>query len=110
MNLAEKKSRGLQAQSLLNDDLLKEALREVKFAAHRAFEKARDDEALRRAAYLLEASQSFHRFFVLAATQGAAAAKEIDRELNAGKFVRGVGRLTRNRDELMDDMPWDQTA
>lgn len=111
MNLIEKKTRGQNADNLLKDELLMEALRDVRYAAHRAFEKSNgDEERLKRAAFLLDAANDFHKFLVIAMKQGAAAAKEIDKELNGGAFVRGIGRLTRNRDQEAEDMPWHQAG
>jgi hypothetical protein len=107
MNLIEKKARGQAAENLLADDLLKEALREVRYAAHRAFERAAGDpEKLARASDTLASANAFQRFLTLAVTHGKAAAKEIDKELQGGRVVRGIGRLTRNRDDEADDMPW----
>lgn len=107
MNPLEKKARGQQAENLLKDEMLQEALREVRYAAHRAFEMAKGDPLkLDRASRQWEAANDFQRFLTLAAKHGAAATKEIDRELQGGRFVRGIGRMTRNRDAEMDDMPW----
>lgn len=107
MDDIERKARGQRAESLLRDDLLQEALREVRYAAHRAFEAAKGEpDKLARAAMQLEAAAEFHRFLILAATHGAAAAKKIDRELQGGGFVRGVGRLVRNRSDEAEGMPW----
>jgi hypothetical protein len=107
MNPIEKKTRGQQADILLRDEMLQEALREVRFAAHRAFEAAGNDtKKLSEASLQLLSANRFQRFLTLAVKQGAAAAKEIDRELQGGRFVRGIGRLVRNRDEEAEDMPW----
>ena len=107
MSPIERKARGVQAEALLKDDLLIEALREVRFAAHRAFESAHGDrEKLDRASRLLDAAADFQRFLMLAVKHGAAAAKEIDRDQQAGRFVRGIGRLVRSRDPIADEMPW----
>lgn len=107
MNALEKKARGQQADNLLKDALLAEALREVRFAAHRAFERAKGDpQKLDRAAMLLESAGDFQRFLTLAVKHGTAAGKEIDRELQGGGFVRGIGRMVRNRDEEAEGMPW----
>lgn len=111
MNPAELKARGQHAANLLKDETLQEALREVRYAAHRAFEAAGGDAAkLARASDLLEAANTFQRHLTAAMTRGKAAAKEIDRDLNSGKFIRGIGRLTRSRNELADDMPWSSVA
>lgn len=111
LTLLEQKARGQAAESLLENELLNEALLEIRHAAHRAFEKARgDEELLWRASAQLEASKQFHLFFLLLVKQGKAAAKQIDRELNKGQFVRGIGRLVRDRDPLADEMPWSQTG
>jgi hypothetical protein len=111
MNALEKKARGQLAANLLADETLKEALREVRFAAHRAFERAKGDtEALARASAQLVAANDFQTFLTLAVKHGTSAAKEIDRELQGGKFVRGIGRLVRNRDEAAEDMPWHQAS
>lgn len=108
MNDIEKKSRGHQAEALLKDELLQEAIRQVRYAAHRAFERAKGDEdALRRAAYLLDAANDFQRFLTLAVSQGDAAAKKIDAEMSEGKIIRGIGRLVRNR--AAEGMPWSAT-
>lgn len=105
----EKKARGQQAENLLKDEMLKEALREVRFAAHRAFEQAGADPVkLARASAQLRAANDFQRFLTLAMKHGQAASKEIDRELSERQFVRGIGRLVRNRDEEAEDMPWHQ--
>lgn len=107
MNLIEKKARGTAASHLLKDEMLQEALREVRFAAHRAFERAQGDpNALKRASDVLEAANTFQRILALAVSHGAAAAKEIDKSLDGGGFVRGIGRMVRNRDGEADDMPW----
>lgn len=107
MNPIEKKARGQHAENLLRDEMLQEALRDVRYAAHRAFEKAGSDpEKLSRASLQLAAANDFHRFLKLAVSNGKAAAKEIDAELQGGRFVRGIGRLTRNRDDIAEDMPW----
>lgn len=111
MDAIEKQARGQQAANLLADELLQEAIREVRYAAHRAFERSGGDpEKLRRAADVLEAAAAFQRFLMAAASQGAAARKKIDAELQAGQFVRGIGRLVRNRDEIADRMPWGSVA
>lgn len=107
MNLIETKTRGTEAQNLLRNELLLEALKQVRYAAHRAFEQANGDDAkLRRASHLLDAANDLHRFLKIAISSGEAAAKQIDRELNEGRFVRGVGRLVRGRDSEADTMPW----
>lgn len=107
MNLIEKKARGQHAETLLEDEMLKEALREVQYAAHRAFEAAAGDAVkLQRASDMLAGAKLFQRFLTIAVKQGAAATKEIEKELKGGAFVRGVGRLVRNRDAEADDMPW----
>lgn len=107
MNLLERRARGQQAEDLLKNELLQEALREVRFAAHRAFERAKGDaDQLARASAQLEAAHDFQTFLTLAAKHGSAAAKEIDKSMNEGKFVRGIGRLVRARDGIADDMPW----
>jgi hypothetical protein len=106
-NPIDLKSRGQNASNLLRDEMLIEALREVRFAAHRAFERAKgDSDQLARASAQLEAANDFQRFLTLAVKRGVAAAKEIDRELQGGKIVRGIGRLVRDRDETLEGMPW----
>lgn len=103
----EWKARGQHAENLLRDELLQEALLEIRYAAHRAFERSSGSpEAMRRAHEQLEASKLFEAFLRRAVTRGKEAAKKIDRDLQGGRFVRGVGRLSRNRDPLMDEMPW----
>lgn len=111
MDLIEKKARGTQAQNLLGDEMLQEALREVRYAAHRAFEHAKGDAVkLQRASDLLDSAASFQRFLTLALKHGQAAAKEIDRELQGGRFVRGIGKLVRDRAEDLEDLPWHKTG
>lgn len=107
MKLPEIKARGEHAQNLLRDELLQEALREIQFAAHRAFEAAGDDIGkLERASLQLAAAKSFQMFFHRLVTAGKTATKRIDAELQGGHFVRGIGRLARNRDPIAEDMPW----
>lgn len=108
VNPVEKKSRGVAAQNLLNDEMLKEALKEVRFAAHRAFERSRSAEDREVAWHMLDAANRFHRCLLVAMNQGSAAAKEIDRELKVGRFVEGIGRLVRDRDDIADGMPWSE--
>lgn len=109
MSLIEQKARGQQAENLLNDDMFKAALREVRYAAHRAFEAAQGDpDRLRRASMILEAAGDFQRFLTLAVRHGVAASKEIDRQMQAGEVVRGIGRLVRNRDPRVEGMPWNE--
>lgn len=111
MNDVELKSRGVQAENLLADEMLREALNHVRYAAHRAFEKAKGDpEKLRRAADQLEAANDFHRYLILAVKNGAAAAKRIDRDLQGGSVVRGIGRLVRSRMPTTGDDPWRDVA
>jgi hypothetical protein len=110
MTPLEQKARGQHADALLKDPLLLEGIKQVRYAAHRAFEASKGDpETLARASNLLNAVNDFHRFFVLAVKQGEAAAKTIDSELREGRFVRGIGRLVRDRDSQADDMPWSQS-
>lgn len=108
MNPVEKKARGHRADQLLRDDMLQEALREVRYAAHRAFERSQNAEDREIAWHMLDAANRFHRCLTLAAKHGAAAAKEIDKQHERGGFVRGIGRLVRNRDEAADGMPWSE--
>ena len=109
MTPLEQKARGQHAEAILKDEMVAEGIRQVRYAAHRAFEQAKGDPAaLARAAHLLNAANDFHRFFALAVKQGEAAAKKIDSELREGRFVRGIGRLVRNRDAVADDMPWSE--
>lgn len=109
MTLPEIKARGEHAQNLLRDELLQEALRELQFAAHRAFEGAGSDaERLKMAADQLAAAKRFQMFFHRLVTAGKTAAKRIDAELQGGGFVRGIGRLSRNRDPIAEDMPWNE--
>ena len=111
MNLIEKQARGRQAENLLKDEMLMEAIREVRFAAHRAFERANGDESkLIRAALLLDAANDLHKYLVVAMKNGAAASKELDKELNAGKIARGIGRLVRDRSDEAEGLPWHQAA
>lgn len=107
MNLLEKKTRGQQAETLLSDPLLAEALREVKFACHRAFERAYGDPVkLQRASDMLAAANDFHLYLRKALDAGKAAAKEIDRDLQGGRFVRGIGRMVRSREDEDEALPW----
>lgn len=106
----ELRARGIQAQNLLNDDMLKDALREVAFAAHRAFESAHGDlELIRQASQLLDAANRFQLVLRLAMEHGKAADKRLDREIQGGRARRamreGVG-LVRNRNTPVGDVPW----
>lgn len=108
VNPVELKSRGVSAQNLLNDDTLKDALKQVRYAAHRAFERSTSAADREIAWHMLDAANRFHRCLIVAMNQGSAASKEIDRELKGGRFVQGIGRLVRNRDDMTDDMPWSE--
>lgn len=103
------KARGNQAAMLLRDEILQEALKEVRYVAHRAFETAAGDAAkLQRAADLLEAANAFQRHLIALMTMGEAATKKIDAEMNQGAILRGIGRRVRNREAV--DMPWSRVA
>ena len=108
MNEIEKKARGARADALLKDTMLQEALREVRFAAHRAFERSTSAADREMAWHMLDAASRFQRSLTLAVKHGSAAAKELDKQLERGGFVRGIGRLVRNRDETADGMPWSE--
>ena len=103
MTPIERKARGSRAANLLNDDMLQEALREVGYSAHRAFESAKTEAELVLAREMLRGAEAFVRVLRLAVEHGSAAAKQIDRELavNDG-LVANLMRRTRNR----EDMPW----
>lgn len=106
MNDIEAKARGQQAEALLADEMLQDALKHIRYAAHRAFERAGGDPVkLQRAADQLEAAGAFQRYLVLAVKTGAAAAKRIDKDLQAGNVVRGLGSLVRSRRQR-DAGPW----
>lgn len=103
----ERKARGLRAKELLDDPLIKVALREVRFSAHRVLDKASGDiEKVKRAADLIEAANTFQRFLILAMKSGIAAAKELDALNNQGAIGRGIGRMVRNREREDEDIPW----
>lgn len=111
MNDIDAKSRGVQAENLLADEMLRDALNHVRFAAHRAFERSDGDPAkLQRASDTLEAANAFHRYLVLAMKNGAAAAKRIDRDLQGGSVVRGIGRLVRSRRGSTSGAPWSEAG
>lgn len=106
----ELRARGIQAQNLLKDDMLQEALREVAYAAHRAFEAAHGDlELVRQASNLLDAANRFQLVLRLAMEQGKAADKRLDREIQgsrARRAMREARGLVRNRNAPAEGMPW----
>lgn len=90
---------------------MQDALRQLRYAAHRAFESAHGDaEKLKSASADLEAVNRFHRNLIIAIQDGKAASKKIDRELQGGRFVRGIGSLVRSRRPTDLGMPWDEDA
>lgn len=103
------KARGQNAANVLNDEAFKDALKEVHYVAHRAFERAAGDpERLRRASDLLEAANTLQRYLISLLTMGQAAAKKLDADMDKGPIQRGIGRLVRNRAPV--DMPWSRVA
>jgi hypothetical protein len=111
LNESEKKTRGSQAHVLLSDEMLQEALREVRFAAHRAFERSASAADREIAWHMLDSASRFERCLRLAVSQGAAASKQIDRELEREGMlerITGYGRRARNRD--LGSMPWNKEA
>jgi hypothetical protein len=106
----ELRARGIQAQNLMKDEMLQEAIREVAFAAHRAFESAHGDvELVRQASHLLDAANRFQLVLRLAMEQGKAADKRLDREIQGGRARRAMREarvLVRNRNAPVEGMPW----
>jgi len=108
MDLIEKRSRGHQAENLLRDPLLQEALREVGLAAHRAFERAKSDEELRTARQVLDAAERFVRMLRIAVGEGTAAARKIDDEMRQPSLISRSVRAVRNRNG--EGMPWESAT
>ena len=79
--------RGARARQLLKDEMLQEALREVRYAAHRIFEDAKTPDQLRRASDLLESANYFERFLRSVAELGEAEIAKREREVARGKRV-----------------------
>lgn len=103
----EQRARGIQAENLLKDEMLQEALREVAYAAHRAFEAAHGDpELVRRASQLLDAANQFRLTLQLAIVHGKAADKRLDREIQGSAARRAMRGLVRNRNAPIAGMPW----
>lgn len=103
----ELRSRGIQAENLMRDDMLRDGLQQVMFAAHRAFEAAKGDpDKLLRASLLLEMAGEFRLYLQMAINQGRAADKRIDARLQAGRARRAVRSLVRNRNPYADEAPW----
>lgn len=103
----EIRSRGIQAENLLKDEMLREALQQVMYAAHRAFEAAKGDpDKLRRASDLLEMAAEFRLYLQMAINQGRAVSKKIDAEMQASKARRTIRGLVRNREAYADEAPW----
>jgi hypothetical protein len=106
VNLIEKKARGTSAQNLLSDDVLKDALRELSYAAHRAFESAATPEDRERAWQQLDAGNRFARYLRALVEQGRQAAVTIEKELRQPTPARD-GFLRRARARVPEvDMPW----
>lgn len=102
----QERARGIQAENLMRDEMLQEAMREMMFIAHRAFEAARGDPAkLQRASDLFAMAGDFQLYLTRLIAQGKAASNAIDREMQAGKTARTFHSLVRNRN-ARDDMPW----
>ena len=108
MDLIDKKARGHDAARILDEPLLKEALREVGLAAHRAFERATSDEELRVARQTLDAAERFVRMLRIAVGEGAAATKRLERELRPQTAVSRAIRAVRERRQ--EGMPWENAS
>jgi hypothetical protein len=105
-DLIEQKGKGHEAQRLLDDEMFKDVLKEVRYAAHRAFERSQNEHDREVAWYMLDAVNRLQRMLVAIASRGKAATKEIDRVLDDGGAVRGITRAIRNRDHPPNGMPW----
>lgn len=106
MNLIEKKAKGTQAQNLLSDEVLKDALRELSFATHRVWESSTDPEARERAWQQLDAANRFTRHLRALVEQGRQAAVQIEKELREPIHAKD-GFLRRARSRVPEvDMPW----
>ena len=82
---ADKVTRGLQAKALLDDPILREALQETSLAAHRLFELATTDEALRDARDLLRSAGNFRAYLHATMAQGNSEAARVEEAIERGK-------------------------
>ena len=74
--------RGLRAQALLSDQLIKEAMQETLLVAHRQFEAAVTDADLRAARDLLQSAYNFLQYLRGIVTVGQAESGKIRRAQN----------------------------